>query len=255
VQQSPYGNSAIQQAPGFIQFTPSLFAFPGSTPEPAGTASANKSNPTAAPPKPVEVHPTEVLDAESAPKPSDMAAAAVAQPPPAQGASGSTPRAAPGAKPRPIDPDTIALRHLATSPLLDSGNKFLTTPPDLVQLNGETGDDIEEEAMASAAVFQQHKIAASGKANQPSPRKRKAEDMSQVAEIAERGIAPEPTEATKAADVVEGPPAKRQATGASRAEASKAKAWTQALAEKVGFAALGGAMVLGSLIYTAPSFA
>ena len=41
--------------------------------------------------------------------------------------------------------------------------------------------------MASAAVFQQHKIAASEKANQPSPLKRKAKDMSQVAEIADAG--------------------------------------------------------------------
>ncbi|KAL1912994.1 hypothetical protein Sste5344_001081 [Sporothrix stenoceras] len=100
-------------------------------------------------------------------------------------------------------------------------------------------DDEEENAddspaMTSAATFVQYKK------QRASNKKRKADEM--LADI------DAVTASTTAA-----PSAKRPATPAAIAtKRVKSRGW--AFAEKIGIAALGGAVVLGSLIYTAPSF-
>lgn len=124
----------------------------------------------------------------------------------------------------------------AETALLASGDRFLNTHPQ----EDSADKDLTPTALAgdddviSAAVLEARK-------------KRKADEIS---ESDDRGDAS--TTAQAPASQVE-PPAKRQATIAAKKSSEKGTAW--ALAEKVGFAALGGVMVLGSLIYTAPSFA
>lgn len=106
----------------------------------------------------------------------------------------------------------------------------------------------EEYAMTSAATFSAWK------------KKRKADEMledSAEADAAEAAAAPVavPAAANTTSDSLPAAsPAKRPATEAAMQTNRKLKKVAWAIAEKVGIAALGGAVVLGSLIYTAPSF-
>lgn len=80
--------------------------------------------------------------------------------------------------------------------------------------------------------------------DQNAKRKRKAEEMSADTEgvpLSEKVSSNEPA-------------AKRQATPAAVAATKTIKRQMWAVAEKIGIAALGGAVVLGTLIYTAPTF-
>jgi len=141
---------------------------------------------------------------------------------------------------------------LTSSKLLEEGEKFLISP--LVEGDMEIENPHDEEdgdAMLSAASYYQYKLSSS---------KRKADDISSSTAAEESAMCASvvsPVEQmgqinpSKSA-ITEIPPAKRQATVKSRARGSNSTVW--AVAEKLGFVALGGAVVLGSLIYTAPTF-
>ncbi|CAK7234924.1 hypothetical protein SCUCBS95973_009095 [Sporothrix curviconia] len=85
-------------------------------------------------------------------------------------------------------------------------------------------------------------------------KKRKADEMAADAEP--MPVAEKDTDADAGSTPVssEEPAAKRQATPAAVTAMRQPKGRMWAVAEKIGIAALGGAVVLGSLIYTAPSF-
>ncbi|OAA68075.1 fha domain containing protein [Niveomyces insectorum RCEF 264] len=74
------------------------------------------------------------------------------------------------------------------------------------------------------------------------------------ATAAERRAAPVDVAAKTASPAMRAPAVKRQATEEAVEADKKSKGTAWAVAEKVGIAALGGAVVLGSLIYTAPTF-
>ncbi len=142
-------------------------------------------------------------------------------------------------------PDTVMQRHDA---IVDESK-------DLVDVAEDKKED-EDAAMMSAAVFCRFR-----KANES--RKRKANDMlasdadPSTTLAAEDLLTPEATTTTETvsdAPAENGPAAKRQATTAAVDSRKKSSGRMWAAAEKVGIAALGGAVVLGSLIYTAPAF-
>ncbi|TPX14410.1 uncharacterized protein E0L32_005374 [Thyridium curvatum] len=130
-----------------------------------------------------------------------------------------------------------------TSPLLASGQRFLSSPPSHEPTTGASTLD-DELAMMSANIFNEHKLMEATNSARAST-KRKADEMSGAGEVpaAQSDVSPGSSEV-----MTPDRAAKRMRTslGASH------KAW--AIAEKVGFAALGGVVVLSSLIYTAPSF-
>ena len=158
------------------------------------------------------------------------------------------------------------VQELAKSVLLDSGERFLNSPlpvylspvPPVVAATPAMDD------LVSAADFYQKKLLAKEEAASRTSLKRKAEDMSTgndapVPSTSERKVL---TAVGKTKVIGDEPPAKRNATEAAKKNVEremgepstrgKGTAWM--LAERAGLVALGGAMVLGSLIYSAPTF-
>ncbi len=133
------------------------------------------------------------------------------------------------------EPGTIEL--LAPSALLEAGFRFLNSPPSEKVVSA--GGRLDEDCMMSAAAFQQHKIAAAR-----AGLKRKAADISRTDESTEP-VDVSAEAADKAPEPVE-PPTKR-----AKMSTATRRAW--AIAESVTLAALGGMVVLGSMIYTAPA--
>ena len=191
------------------------------------------------------------------------------------------------------------VHNLVCSPLLTSGEKFLSSPP-VEPAPGDVVDDahasaltgpasLDDVAMMSAYIFQQHKMAASttngtsrrthvgindivdsssqASASAISSRKRKADDIASCLNEAEKEWEEDWAKALAAtskdassepiADGADVPVVLATAEKGSKAIARPTK--FRRTAERLGYAALGGAtvgaMVLGSLIYTAPSFA
>ncbi|CAK7275326.1 hypothetical protein SEPCBS119000_006636 [Sporothrix epigloea] len=117
----------------------------------------------------------------------------------------------------------------AASPGQESFNLVVDEMPADEPLEAVLGKK-EDNALASAA----------SSSKQKSNRKRKADEMVTETEV-------ELSEKREA-------PAKRRATPAAVAATTSINRRMWAVAEKIGIAALGGAVVLGTLIYTAPSF-
>ncbi|CAK7208851.1 hypothetical protein SBRCBS47491_000243 [Sporothrix bragantina] len=108
-------------------------------------------------------------------------------------------------------------------------------------------DKVEKPASTRATMFSKLNMVKSN-------RKRKVEEMTVGTEVTP--LSNEEINGFMASALFppEEPAAKRQATPAAVAATRKTKGRMWAAAEKIGIAALGGAVVLGSLIYTAPSF-
>ncbi|KIH86756.1 hypothetical protein SPBR_08251 [Sporothrix brasiliensis 5110] len=131
-----------------------------------------------------------------------------------------------------------SLQQASPSPAL---HPTVSDLPPLVAPSGE--EDSEDVDLTNATTFSLYK---KRKANS---KKRKADEMlACTSGISAATISVAPPSATEA------PSAKRLATPAAVAAKKKSKGRAWAVAEKIGIAALGGAVVLGSLIYTAPSF-
>ncbi|CAK7204531.1 hypothetical protein SEUCBS139899_007289 [Sporothrix eucalyptigena] len=113
--------------------------------------------------------------------------------------------------------------------------------------NEPADDEDENAAVTSVATYLKFK-------KQKEIRKRKAEEM--LADAAASPLVEKDANTVATTDAVsaEEPASKRQATPAAVAAKKNSKGRVWAAAEKIGIAALGGAVVLGSLIYTAPSF-
>ncbi|CAK7225974.1 hypothetical protein SEUCBS140593_006084 [Sporothrix eucalyptigena] len=113
--------------------------------------------------------------------------------------------------------------------------------------NEPADDEDENAAVTSVATYLKFK-------KQKEIRKRKAEEM--LADAAASPLVEKDANTVATTDAVsaEEPASKRQATLAAVAAKKNSKGRVWAAAEKIGIAALGGAVVLGSLIYTAPSF-
>lgn len=158
-------------------------------------------------------------------------------------------------EPAPGDIITSAfLKPVATSALLESGNLFLFSSPQEPTSFNDDMDDEESDAMVSAAVFNSYK-----KKKVANKKKRKADEM--LAEAADVSATTDIAPAGASSDSLRiealgntGPDAsKRQATAAAMRSNRRLKGTMWAVAEKIGIAALGGVVVLGSLIYTAPA--
>ncbi|KJR84577.1 uncharacterized protein SPSK_08764 [Sporothrix schenckii 1099-18] len=131
-----------------------------------------------------------------------------------------------------------SLQQTSPSPALHPTGSDL---PPLVAPSGE--EDSEDVGLTNATTFSSYK---KRKANS---KKRKADEMLACTS----GISAA-TISVATPSAIEAPSAKRLATPAAVADKKKSKGRAWAVAEKIGIAALGGAVVLGSLIYTAPSF-
>lgn len=141
---------------------------------------------------------------------------------------------------------------LISTEILKSGEKFLNSPPADHKLDDERLSEGDDEGMVSAATFQEHKLAKLEKEMETSSRKRKADKMSEEEAIVEP-LTPTSEKETELPEVAE-PPTKRPATEAAVAEAQvrrQSRAW--AVVEKMGLAALGGAVVFGALVSSAPA--
>ncbi|EFX04477.1 fha domain containing protein [Grosmannia clavigera kw1407] len=151
-------------------------------------------------------------------------------------------------------------KPVATTALLESGKAFLCSYPNEPASFIDVVDVVEDEngdAMLSAAVFNALK-----KKMEATNKKRKVDEMLAVPEDVPVAMDSALTGSSSdslgngthgdSGSAIQSPP-KRQATEAAVQSNRKLKGTMWAVAEKIGIAALGGAVVLGSLIYTAPS--
>lgn len=135
--------------------------------------------------------------------------------------------------------------------LLETGQRFLHSPPAIHKSEDE--HDSDDDAMLSAATFQQHKIAKTyDRTSLPNTLKRKADAISEEQAVVEPLTPTSEEHHVEEPAAVVGPPAKRPATDSAVAK-SKARGMAWAIVEKMGLAALGGAMVFGALVSSAPA--
>src|SRR3569833_1641881 len=144
----------------------------------------------------------------------------------------------------------LALEHLASSALLEAGERFLNSPIQEKEVDKQSSH--EDEVLVSAADFMQKRIASAAQTKDKAGLKRKADQISEeLLDKASTPVAPQATELQQGPAETERP-AKRQMTPAAKRVSSKmSKAW--AFIETAAVAAVGGGIVRAGMIMTAPT--